>query len=67
MPDTHSQDLPPPAMKDVPIGIEAHGDRREFNSMGDVPVPADRYWALSPHRPKNGQPHLVAQTFVEIA
>lgn len=50
MPDNHSQDQPPPAMKDDPIGIEAHGERREFDSMGDVPVPADRYWGAQTQR-----------------
>ena len=30
-----------PKMKDVPIGLDAHGSRREFDFMGSVEVPAD--------------------------
>ncbi len=37
-------------MKDVPIGIDAQGERREFDSMGDVSVPADRYWGAQTQR-----------------
>ena len=29
-------------MRDIPIGIDAHGERREFDSMGDVQVSADK-------------------------
>ena len=29
-----------PAIRDVPIGLHAGGRRREFDSMGDVDVPA---------------------------
>ena len=39
-----------PAMKDLPIGLEADGHRREFDSMGDVNVPADRYWGAQTQR-----------------
>ena len=42
MPDTQTSGHPP-TVRDVPIGIEAHGKRHEFDSMGDVQVPADRY------------------------
>ncbi len=38
------------AMKDVPIGLEAEGNRREFDSMGDVQVPAGRYWGAQTQR-----------------
>jgi fumarate hydratase class II len=38
------------AMKDVPIGLPASGTRREFDSMGDVGVPADRYWGAQTQR-----------------
>ena len=31
-----------PAYRDVPVGIDATGERAEFDSMGHVPVPADR-------------------------
>jgi fumarate hydratase class II len=39
-----------PAMKDVSIGLSAQGSRREFDSMGDVEVPADRYWGAQTQR-----------------
>ena len=38
------------AMQDVPIGLDAKGERREFDSMGDVSVPADRYWGAQTQR-----------------
>ncbi len=37
-------------MRDLPIGIHASGHRREFDSMGDVDVPADRYWGAQTQR-----------------
>ncbi len=39
-----------PTMKDVPIGLSAKGSRREFDSMGEVDVPADRYWGAQTQR-----------------
>ncbi len=39
-----------PTMSDVPIGLDATGRRREFDSMGDVEVPADRYWGAQTQR-----------------
>src|SRR3954465_14836724 len=39
-----------PAIVDVPIGIEANGDRPEFDSMGTIDVPADRYWGAQTQR-----------------
>jgi fumarate hydratase, class II len=33
-----------PAVRDIPIGINAAGTRREFNSMGVVDVPAGKYY-----------------------
>jgi len=39
-----------PALRDVPIGIEAAGVRRETDSMGEVDVPADRYWGAQTQR-----------------
>ena len=50
MPDTQTQNQQLPAMKDIPIGIDTHGGRREFDSMGDVQVPADRYWGAQTQR-----------------
>jgi fumarate hydratase class II len=35
---------------DIPIGLPAIGRRREFDSMGDVDVPADRYWGAQTER-----------------
>src|SRR5262245_16686732 len=40
----------PPELRDVPIGIAATGQRRERDSMGDVAVPADRYWGAQTQR-----------------
>ena len=37
-------------IKDVPIGIDATGQRQEFDSMGAVEVPADRYWGAQTQR-----------------
>lgn len=39
-----------PTFKDVPIGLQATGTRREFDSMGDVDVPADKYWGAQTQR-----------------
>jgi fumarate hydratase class II len=39
-----------PEILDVPIGLAARGMRREFDSLGDVEVPADRYWGAQTQR-----------------
>lgn len=39
-----------PVMKDVPVGVDAKGKRKEFDSMGEVEVPADRYWGAQTQR-----------------
>jgi fumarate hydratase class II len=39
-----------PAILDVPIGLAASGMRREFDSLGDVEVPAGRYWGAQTQR-----------------
>lgn len=39
-----------PVMKDIPLGIQASGTRREFDSLGAVEVPADRYWGAQTQR-----------------
>ncbi len=39
-----------PTIKDMPIGIDAKGKRQEFDSMGKVDVPADRYWGAETQR-----------------
>jgi fumarate hydratase class II len=41
---------PHPAIKDIPIGLNVSGRRREFDSMGEVEVPADRYWGAQTQR-----------------
>jgi fumarate hydratase class II len=43
-------DTSPPALLDLPIGLSATGQRHEFDSMGDVDVPADRYWGAQTQR-----------------
>ena len=37
-------------VKDIAIGIEASGKRSEFDSMGKIDVPADRYWGAQTER-----------------
>jgi fumarate hydratase, class II len=39
-----------PAVLDVPVGIDAKGTRREFDSLGEVAVPANRYWGAQTQR-----------------
>ena len=43
-------DDPTPGIHDLPIGIDAVGERRETDSMGAVMVPADRYWGAQTQR-----------------
>jgi hypothetical protein len=35
---------------DIPIGIRAAGLRHETDSMGEIEVPADRYWGVQTQR-----------------
>jgi fumarate hydratase, class II len=39
-----------PKILDLPIGLDANGTRREFDSLGDVEVPANRYWGAQTER-----------------
>jgi fumarate hydratase, class II len=39
-----------PRILDLPIGLDATGMRREFDSLGEVEVPADRYWGAQTQR-----------------
>ena len=39
-----------PEIKNIPIGIVTTGTRQEFDSMGTVDVPADRYWGAQTQR-----------------
>ncbi len=50
MPNEQASRKAPPSLHDLPIGIDANGHRREFDSMGDVDVPADRYWGAQTQR-----------------
>jgi fumarate hydratase class II len=49
MATTASHDAAPKIL-DLPIGLHATGVRREFDSLGDVEVPADRYWGAQTQR-----------------
>ncbi len=39
-----------PKILDLPIGLDATGTRREFDSLGNVDVPADHYWGAQTER-----------------
>jgi fumarate hydratase, class II len=39
-----------PQILNIPIGIGASGTRREADSMGEIEVPADRYWGAQTAR-----------------
>jgi fumarate hydratase, class II len=39
-----------PKILDVPVGLDATGMRPEFDSLGTVEVPADRYWGAQTQR-----------------
>ncbi|HEY4459421.1 MAG TPA: class II fumarate hydratase [Pseudonocardiaceae bacterium] len=39
-----------PMIHDIPIGLDVPGTRREFDSLGDVQVPANRYWGAQTQR-----------------
>jgi fumarate hydratase, class II len=41
---------PHPLLQEIPIGIRATGMRRETDSMGEIEVPADRYWGAQTQR-----------------
>jgi hypothetical protein len=41
---------PSSRLRDVPIGIDATGMRKEFDSMGAIEVPADKYWGAQTQR-----------------
>jgi fumarate hydratase class II len=42
--DPTSRDEEPLRIHDVPIGLAVGGTRTETDSMGEIAVPADRYW-----------------------
>src|SRR5580693_5859275 len=39
-----------PKMLDIPIGLAAMGMRREYDSLGEMQVPANRYWGAQTQR-----------------
>jgi fumarate hydratase, class II len=39
-----------PKILDLPIGLDATGMRKEFDSLGEVEVPANRYWGAQTQR-----------------
>ena len=39
-----------PKILDLPIGLDATGMRKEFDSLGEVEVPADHYWGAQTQR-----------------
>ena len=39
-----------PKILNIPIGLDATGTRREFDSLGQVDVPANRYWGAQTQR-----------------
>ena len=39
-----------PKILDLPIGINATGVRKEFDSLGNVDVPANHYWGAQTQR-----------------
>jgi fumarate hydratase, class II len=47
---TSDRALPPPKVRDLPVGIDATGQREETDSMGLVEVPGDKYWGAQTQR-----------------
>ncbi len=41
---------PIPKILDLPIGLSATGERKEFDSLGTVMVPANHYWGAQTQR-----------------
>ena len=39
-----------PKILNLPVGLDATGTRREFDSLGEVDVPADHYWGAQTQR-----------------
>src|SRR6266481_4037145 len=44
------EDRTHPELQEISIGIRATGTRRETDSMGEIEVPADRYWGAQTQR-----------------
>ena len=47
MPETNEE---APEILDLPFGLDATGMRKEFDSLGDVEVPANHYWGAQTQR-----------------
>ncbi|MET7494967.1 class II fumarate hydratase [Streptomyces sp900116325] len=45
-----AQTQTPPRVLDLPVGLTATGLRHETDSMGEIEVPADRYWGAQTQR-----------------
>jgi fumarate hydratase, class II len=43
-------DAESPAVLDLPVGLNVSGERTESDSMGEIAVPADRYWGAQTQR-----------------
>jgi fumarate hydratase, class II len=43
-------DAESPALLDLPVGLNVSGERSESDSMGEIAVPADRYWGAQTQR-----------------
>lgn len=41
---------PTMTLEKIPVGLDASGTRHEFDSMGSVDVPADKYWGAQTQR-----------------
>ena len=48
--DASETAIRPPELRETAIGIDATGTRAEFDSMGSIDVPADRYWGAQTQR-----------------
>ena len=48
MSDTDDREAP--QVRNLPVGIDAAGKRRETDSLGEVDVPADHYWGAQTQR-----------------
>jgi fumarate hydratase, class II len=46
----HMNNSTHPTLRDLPIGIDATGQRHETDSMGGIDVPANRYWGAQTQR-----------------
>src|SRR6476646_3602813 len=45
-----ASDSEPPTVLDLPVGLSTRGERVESDSMGEIAVPADKYWGAQTQR-----------------